>query len=111
MTKDRYLTICEQLGKEPSEKEMPPDIYDFPEIVQLSFHIFSMLGDRVYPDIGYIGKDYTNLKLFIELYGVENVELLLEILNWLDQRAIKKSSEQLKRELDKIKRKSSVKSN
>ena len=65
------------------------------------------MGDRVYPDIGYIGKDFTNLNLYMEVYGVEDKDFLLQIIEWLDARAIKKSSEQLKREYDKIKRKSS----
>ena len=58
------------------------------------------MGDRIYPEIGYVGKDYTNLKHFIEIYEVEDINFL-EILNWLDSRAIKKSSEQLKKEMDK----------
>lgn len=109
MTTDRYLTLCEQLGKEPSEKEMPPDWGDFPEIVQAAINTFNTLGDRVYPEIGYIGKDYTNLPLFINIYDIEDVEFFLEILHWLDSRAIKKSSEQLKKEYDKLKRKTSGK--
>ena len=43
----------------------------------------------------------------MEVYGIEDKDLLLEILEHLDARAIKQSSEQLKREYDKIKRKSS----
>ena len=60
---------------------------------------------------GYIGKDFTNLNLYMRLYGVDEEEkdFLLEIIEWLDARAIKKSAEQLKREYDKMKRKSSGK--
>lgn len=107
MTKDRYLEMCEQLGKEPDPEEMPPDMEDFPEIVQISIVIFNYLGDRVYPDIGYVGKDYTNLPILIDIYGVEDVELLLSIVGFLDSRAIQKSSEALKQEREKLKRKSS----
>jgi len=64
-----------------------------------------MLGDRVYPEIGYIGKDFTNLPIYLEVHGVEDKEFFLEILSWLDSRAIKKSAAQLKREYDKLKRK------
>ena len=80
---------------------------DFPEEVEVAIEIFNRMGDRVYPDIGYIGKDFTNLNLYMEVYGVEDKDFLLQIIEWLDARAIKKSSEQLKREYDKIKRKSS----
>lgn len=106
MTADKYLNLCEQLGKDPSPLEMPPDWNDFPEIVQLAINTFNLLGDRVYPEIGYIGKDYTNLTHILEVYGVEDKEFFLEILSWLDSRAIKKSSEQLKKQYDKLKRKS-----
>jgi len=105
MTKEKYLRVCEQLGKEPKEKEMPPDMEDFPELVQEAVNTFNMLGDRVYPDIGYVGKDYTNLPIYLDLYEVQDKELFLRILAWLDNRAIKKSSEQLKREHEKLKRK------
>ncbi len=105
MTQERYLKMCEQLGKDPDPEEMPPDINDFPEIVILALNTFSCLGDRVYPDIGYMGKDFTNLPLYIEMYGVTNVELFLEILTYLESRAIKSSSESLKREREKLKRK------
>lgn len=105
MTQERYLKMCEQLGKEPDPEEMPPDINDFPEIAILAFNTFSCLGDRVYPDIGYMGKDFTNLPIYIEMYGIENTELFLEILTYLESRAIKLSQDQLKRERDKLKRK------
>ena len=106
MTRDKYLDMMEQLGKEPKENEMPPDLYDFPEIVVDAINTFNILGDRAYPEIGYVGKDYTNLPIFIELYEVSDKEYFLEILAWLDARAIKKSSEALKREYDKLKRNS-----
>ena len=66
-----------------------------------------MLGDRMYPDVGYVGKDYTNLNHFIELFDIQDKLFFMELLSWLDSRAIKKSQEHLKREYDKLKRKNS----
>ncbi len=109
MTRERYLELCEQMGNEPIEEEIPPDWNDLPEIVSYAVNTFNLMGDRVYPEIGYVGKDYTNLNHYIELYGIEDKEFFLHILSWLDSRAIKKSSDQLKREYDKMKRKSSGK--
>ena len=97
----------EQLGKEPVEAEIPPDFTDLPDIMAYAMNTFNSLGDRVFPDIGYIGKDYTNLPIFIELYNITDTEYFLEILNWLDSRAIKKSSERLKKQYDQLKRKNS----
>tara|TARA_Y100001960_G_C14134996_1_gene568745 strand:+ start:243 stop:554 length:312 start_codon:yes stop_codon:yes gene_type:complete len=101
----------EQMGLEIEEDRIPPSMEDFPEIVENALQLFNRLGDRVYPEIGYIGKDYTNLKLYMNVYGIEeeDKDFLLEIIEWLDARAIKKSQEQLKREYDKMKRKSSGK--
>ena len=101
--------MMEQLGKEPHPDEIPPDFEDLPEIIAIAVNTFNLLGDRIYPEIGYIGKDYTNLPFYIDIYDIEDKEFFLEILSWLDSRAIKKSSEQLKKEYDKLKRKSSGK--
>ena len=92
MTRDKYLDMMEQLGKEPVESEIPPDFDDLPEIVVQAVSTFNMLGDRAYPEIGYVGKDYTNLPHYIDVYGIEDKEYFLEILAWLDARAIKKTS-------------------
>ena len=106
MTQEKYLELMEQLGKEPNPEEMPPSIDDFPELVVDAVTTFNLLGDRVYPDVGYTGKDYSNLDVFLKLYQVEDTEFFLYILNWLDSRAIKRSQEQLKKEHEKLKRKS-----
>tara|TARA_B100001094_G_scaffold164446_2_gene159185 strand:- start:4589 stop:4885 length:297 start_codon:yes stop_codon:yes gene_type:complete len=95
----------EQMGQPIEEDKIPPTLEDFPDEVGYALEMFNRLGDRVYPDIGYIGKDFTNLNLYMEVYGVEDKDFLLEIIEWLDARAIKKSAEQLKRQYDKMKRK------
>lgn len=101
--------MMEQLGKEPVDQEIPPDWDDLPEIFLQAVTTFNTLGDRIFPDIGYVGKDYTNLPIFLNIHEVEDTDYFLEILHWLDSRAIKKSSEQLKREQEKLKRKHSGK--
>jgi hypothetical protein len=99
--------MCEQLGKEPLDTEIPPDWEDFPDIVIQALNTFNMMGDRVVADIGYLGKDYTNLPIFMEVWGVEDKELFLDILHFLETRAVKQSQEVMKRERDKLKRKTS----
>lgn len=105
MTQERYFKMCEQLEQEPIEDEIPPDWDDFPPIVHSAMATFNMLGDRVYPEIGYMGKDYTNLPYFIDQYEPDDKEFFLVLLDWLDSRAITSSQEHLKREHDKLKRK------
>ena len=106
MDKDRYLSMMEELGQDPKVEEIPPAIEDFPEIVIDGINTFNSLGDRIYPEIGYIGKDYTSLPLYIEMYKIEDKDTFLEILLRLDAEAIKTAQDKLKREYDRIKRKS-----
>ena len=84
-----------------------PDGEDLPEIAVDAINTFNLLNDRIYSDVGYIGKDYTNLNYYIEFYQVTDKEYFLELLHWLDSRAIQKSSDALKREHEKLKRKTS----
>jgi len=95
----------DQLGKEPIEKEVPPDYEDFPQIVIEAIETFNSLGDRVQADIGYIGKDYTNLPFYMKIHQVEDEDLFLHILLRLDAQAIEISSKRMKAEMDKLKRK------
>lgn len=106
MSKDKYLDVQEQLGREPDPDKCPPGVEDLPEILVDAINIFNLLGDRVYPEIGYVGKDYTNLPTLMNIYKIDDAELLIEALSRLDAYAIKKSQEDLKREYDKLKRKS-----
>ena len=107
MDKDRYLSMMDELGQEPVLEEIPPGIEDFPNIVIEGINTFNSLGDRIYPEIGYIGKDYTNLPLYIEMYKIEDTDTFLEIILRLDSEAIKTAQDKLKREYDRMKRKSS----
>ena len=78
-----------------------------PSIVIDAMNIFHSLGNRVYPDIGYMGKDYTNLSLLKKLYGIKEheEEYLYDLLLFLDSQAIESSQKKLKAEMDKIKNK------
>lgn len=105
MTKEKYLDLCLQMNQEPSEERSPPGFEDFPIPLQQAIEVFNKLGDRVYPDIGYMGKDYTALSLHMKVVGVEEEELFLEALVRLDAYLIKKSAEQLKKARDSVKKK------
>lgn len=105
MDAERYFEMQEQMGLEVEVKEIPPELEDFPDDVINAVAVFGRLGDRVYPEIGYIGKDYTLLSELMPLYGISDKDFFLQTLEWLDARVIKQSAEQLKREYDKMKRK------
>ncbi len=100
MSADKYFSIQEQLGREIDPDKIPPEISDFPEVVQNAIIAFNMLGDRIVADIGYLGKDYTLLPVLME---EENKELFLEVLAWLDSKAREKSAEEMKKARSKRK--------
>ena len=99
--------MCEQTGEEIDWEKCPPEIEDFPESILTSLSIYNSLGDRIYPDIGFIGKDFTNLSLLYKNYYVEEHEedWIFELLLFLDSYNIKESQRRMKSEIDKVKRK------
>lgn len=97
--------MMEQLGQEPKMEEMPPDYEDFPDIVIDAIETFNSLGDHIFADVGYTGKDYTNLPYYMKIHKVQDEALFLDILLRLDAQAIQTSQKKIKAEMDKIKRK------
>ena len=99
--------MMEQLEQEPKPEEMPPDYEDFPDIVIDAIETFNSLGDRIFADVGYTGKDYTNLPYYIKINNIadDEQELFLDILLRLDAQAIQTSQKRIKSEMDKMKRK------
>lgn len=84
------------MNKEPVESKCPPDIEDFPEPIQFAIKIFFDLNEIVVPDIGLIGRDYTNLRLYIETYQLEeHTELVLDCLSQMDRFMQKHSAEKM----------------
>jgi hypothetical protein len=98
--------MVEQTGQEIDWEKCPPDIEDFPDSIIRAISIYNSLGDRIYPDIGFVGKDFTNLSLLYDLYLIKEYEKdwLFELLLFLDEREIKESQKRMKSEIDRIKR-------
>lgn len=93
------------MEEDPDPEKCPPDMEDFPSDTQKAIFVYSKLGDRIAAEIGYLGKDFSSLPIFMDLYKVEDKEIFMETLLLLDQRMIEKSAEAIKRERDKIKKK------
>ena len=106
MTKDQYLEMCEQMGEEPDWEKCPPAWEDFPEIVVTATNIFNLLGSRIYADVGYVGKDYTNFDFLLKQYYIDDFQksYLFELITWLDARQIDLSQKSLREQRDKIQR-------
>ena len=108
MSKDQYLRMVEQTGEEIDWDRCPPDIEDFPDSVITAMHIFNQLGNRMYPDVGFVGKDYTNLDLLYDFHRItEDIEkeYIFEILIFMDNKTQEDSRKKIKAEYDKMKRK------
>ena len=66
MTKDQYLRMVEQTGEEIDWDRCPPEWDDFPTSVETAMNVFNSLGDHIYPEVGYVGKDFTNLEILMQ---------------------------------------------
>lgn len=86
MTKDAYFEMCEMLGEEPTESEIPVEISDFPELVQQCFIIYRMLSDN-WDSMGggYMGKDYSLVFDLFRVYNITESEEIVLCLNFLQQ--------------------------
>ena len=107
MTKDQYLRMVEQTGEEIDWERCPPDVEDFPDSILDALNIFHSLGNKVYPEIGYIGKDFSNRDVLFELYSIKDYQKdwIMELLLFLENETVNEAQRQLKAEYDKIKRK------
>jgi len=69
--------MCEMLGSEPIESEMPVEISDFPEEVRQAFNIYSLLRDIWEGMSGsYMGKDYGNMFEYYRMYMIDTEDYL-----------------------------------
>lgn len=105
ITKEKYLEVQKQLGKEPDPKYMPLGYEDLPEDAQLALIIYNKLGNRIYGDVGFTGKDYTNLPILIERHNIYDTALLIDLLNVIDIYYIEKNQRQIKKMYDDMKKK------
>jgi len=105
MSKDKYLRVVEEMGKEPDFDKMPLDYSDLCPDAQIAVNIYNRLGNRVYGDVGFVGKDYTNLPILIEIFQITNKDLLIDLLNVMDSVNIDKSQKAMKKMMDDIKKK------
>lgn len=72
MTKDSYFEMCEVLGSEPLEHEIPVEFDDFPVEVQEAIRIYNNLQDNWdYMGGNYIGKNLTGFKDILNIFEVD----------------------------------------
>lgn len=85
MDLEKILRVHEQLGTEPGDDEIPPDMEDFPIEVQEAFLIYNYLGDRWEGMSGtYMGKDLNSFSEFCNIEGFENKKIILQFVKQID---------------------------
>jgi hypothetical protein len=87
MTRDQYFEMCEMLGSEPVESEIPVEFGDLPEELQMVLSIYRMLRDEwEYMTGSYIGKNLIGLFELFDIYNVETAEkrFYIELIHLID---------------------------
>ena len=75
MSKDRYFEMCEALGNDPVESEIPIEFDDFPLEVQQAFNAYRMLRDEWDTMSGsYLGKSLIGIKDVLEATEIDPSE-------------------------------------
>ena len=72
MTREQYFEMCEMLGNEPLESEIPIEFEDLPVEAQEALNIYNNLRDDWdYMGGNYIGKSLIGFKDILDMYEVE----------------------------------------
>lgn len=81
MTTEQYLMMCEQMGWEPNEEEMPKDPGFLPFDVQMALIVFNVLPDRFEGMSGtWMGKDLSALDVIFKIYDIVDKKSVFEYL-------------------------------
>lgn len=88
MTKESYFDMCEMLGSEPVESEIPVEFDDFPLEVQQAFSVYRMLRDE-WDTMGgsYLGKSLIGIKDLLEATEIEpeDQKFIVVLVRMIDQ--------------------------
>jgi hypothetical protein len=87
MTKEAYYEMCEALGTEPIEEEIPVEVDDFPDEVQEAIGLYYKLRDEWDTMNGvYMGKSYVGLSDILDIMEVpfQDRKYVLEWVSVMD---------------------------
>jgi hypothetical protein len=92
--------MCELLGQEPKEEDMPIDINDLAYQTQLSLEVYQYLGEN-WTEMAYLGKNINGISEIFDILGIDNKYdrlLILRFIRIIDAYQSKKISEKIKAE-------------
>jgi hypothetical protein len=75
MTKDQYYEMCDALGTEPVDSEIPVELDDFPLEVQQAFSVYRMLRDEWDSMSGiYLGKSLIGITEILQATEIDPID-------------------------------------
>ncbi len=85
MTKETYLDMCEQLGTEPSESEIPVELDDMPMEVEVAYQVYNLLPDKIDSFNGiYYGKALEHTPSILEFLEIDSRKDIFKIILIID---------------------------
>jgi hypothetical protein len=88
MTKERYYNLCEAMGTEPADDEVPVEFEDLLIEVQDALRIYASLQDSWdYMGGNYIGKNLSGFKDIMDIFevAVEDRRSVYELVMQIDK--------------------------
>lgn len=82
-----YFEMCEALGNEPVESEIPVDLEDFPVEIQEVLELYKFLKDDWEPMSGsYMGKHFIGILDILDLFEIDSRDrkIYLSLLYMID---------------------------
>lgn len=75
VTKDSYFEMCEMLGEEPVEENIPIEFDDFPVEVQQALLVYKMMRDDWDSMAGiYLGKSFIGISDLMDTIEIESCD-------------------------------------
>jgi len=97
MSIDQYFEMCEQMGWEPKEEEIPKNPSHLSYNVQGALTLFNALPDIWEGMSGtWMGKDYSGLMDIMNIYGFDNKKEIFSLLKIAEGEAGKFYAEKAK---------------
>lgn len=88
VTKQSYFEMCEMLGTEPIDSDIPVELEDFPIEVQQAFNVYKMLRDEWDTMSGsYLGKSFIGIRDLLETAEIEpeDQKFMVMLVRLIDQ--------------------------
>ena len=97
MTKEQYFEMCEMLGSEPIEEQIPVELADLPLEVQEAYRVYVLLNDN-WDSFGgnYLGKNMSGLLDIMNILEIEDKVTILNIIQILDRNRMNQVQAQIK---------------